>query len=70
LLAAFRVEVFKFSSFHLYQKCPFKIFYGLYNILNVSKTSKLQIETRPTITAIALRLGGPYIREAPVNVLI
>ena len=55
LLAAFRFEVFKFSSFHLYQKWPFKTFYGLYNILKVSKTSKLQLQTRPTFTAIALK---------------
>ena len=54
LLAAFRSEVFKFPSFHLYQKCLFKTFYGLYNILEVSKTSKLQLQTRPTFTAIAL----------------
>ena len=39
----------------MYQKCPFKTFYGLYNILKVSKTSKLQPQTRPTFTAIALR---------------
>ena len=40
-------EVIKFSSFHLYQKCPSKTFYGLYNISKVSKTSKLQLQTRP-----------------------
>ena len=57
LLAAFQFEVFKFSSFHLYQKCPFKTFYGLYNILKVSKTLKLQRQTRPKFTAIALRLN-------------
>ena len=57
MLAAFRFEVFKFSSFHFYQKCPFKNFYHLYNILKVSKTSKLQLQTRPTFTAIALQLS-------------
>ena len=50
LLAAFRFEVFKFSSLHLYQKYPFKTLYGLYNISKVSETSKLQLQTRPTIT--------------------
>ena len=54
MLAAFRLEVFKFSSFHLNQRFPFKAFYGLYNMLKVSKTSKLQLQTRPTFTAIAL----------------
>jgi hypothetical protein len=33
------IEVFKFSSLHLYQKCPFKTFHGLYNISKASKTS-------------------------------
>ena len=54
MLAAFRFEVFKFWSFHLYQKSAFKTFYGLYNILKVSKTSELQLQTRPTFTTIAL----------------
>ena len=53
MFAAFRFEVLKFSSFHLYQKCPFKTFYGLDDILKVSKTSKLHVQTRPTFTAIA-----------------
>ena len=57
MLAAFRLEDFKFSSFHLYQKCPFKTFYGLYNMLKVSNMSKLQLQTRPTFTAIALPFG-------------
>ena len=38
----------------MYQRCPFKTFYGLYNFSNVLKTSKLQLQTRPTFTAIAL----------------
>ena len=38
----------------MYQKCLFKTFYGLYNFSNVLKTSKLQLQTRPTFTAIAL----------------
>jgi hypothetical protein len=27
----------------LYQKCPFKTFYGLYNILKLTKTSTRQL---------------------------
>ena len=42
----------------MYQKCPFKTFYGLYSILKVSETSKLPLQTRPTFTAIAL--GVPF----------
>jgi len=38
----------------LYQQCPFKTFYSLYNISKVSETSKLQLQTRPTFAAIAL----------------
>ena len=51
MLAAFRFEVFKFSSLHLYEKCPLKTFCGLQNILKVSKTSRLRLQTRPTSTA-------------------
>ena len=56
LLERFAVIVgrdLKFSRFHLYQKCPFKTIYVLYNILKVSKTSKFQLQRRPTFTVIA-----------------
>ena len=45
---------FQVFEFHLCQKCPLQTFYSLYNVFKVSKTSKLQLQTRPTFTAIAL----------------
>ena len=38
----------------MYKKCPFKTFYGLCNIFNIPKDSKLQLQTWPTFTAMAL----------------
>ena len=42
------------ERFYLYQKCLLQTFYGLCNISKVSKTSKIQLQTRPPFTAIAL----------------
>ena len=47
----------------MYQKCPFKTFNGLYNILKVPKTSKVQLQTRPTFTAIALPICSSLSSE-------
>ena len=38
-------------------------FCGLYTISKVSKTSKLQLQTRPTITAIALKYSRPRLQK-------
>ena len=46
----------RMSEEHVSRTTPFllKTFYGLYNILKALKTAKLQLQTRPTFTAIAL----------------
>ena len=49
------VRSFQVFEFYLYQKCSFKPSYGHCNILKVSKTSKFELQTRPTFTAIALQ---------------
>jgi hypothetical protein len=54
MLAAFRLSDFDFWRFHCYQECPFKNLCDLYNILNVSTSRNLKIETQPTFIANVL----------------
>ena len=53
IVAPFVLPLSVFSSFHLYQECPFRTFYDLDNLSIVWKAPKREVEKGLTITANA-----------------